>query len=215
LGYGIPKNYPAVEHLEVHLENGERVYFKPTDNLAEKLLAPPKTTLTGFFDLCKEEPFARTLLYQEVTSYYRWDKSKRQFVRRIQGNPVPGYPEIRRGEAKGRVYTIHPSLSECFFLRMLLFRIRGPTSLKSLKQGQPTFQAACRAMGLLEEDTHWEESLREAAFSESPSQLRYLFVIMLTCCYVSDAKSLWEKFKDDFTADILYRRQRQFPQAEI
>ncbi len=77
LGYGIHEHYQAVEHLEVHLENGERVYFKPTDNLEDRLMAPPKTTLTGFFDLCKEEPFARTLLYQEVTSYYRWDKSKR------------------------------------------------------------------------------------------------------------------------------------------
>ena len=98
---------------------------------------------------------------------------------------------------------------------MLLFKIRGPTSFESLKQGQPTFQEACRAMGLLEDDTHWEETISEAAVSKSPSKLRDLFVIMLMCCYVSDAKTLWGKFKDDFTADILYRRQRQFPQSEI
>jgi len=98
---------------------------------------------------------------------------------------------------------------------MLLFKIRGPTSFESLKQDQPTFQAACREMGLIEEDTHWEDTISEAAVSESPSKLRDLFFILLTCCYVSDAKPLWEKFKDDFTADILYLRQRQFPQSEI
>ncbi len=99
--------------------------------------------------------------------------------------------------------------------QMLLFKIRGPTSFESLKQGHPTFQAACRAMGLLEEDTHWEETISEAAVSESPSELRDLFVIMFTCCYISDATTFWEKFKDDFTADIHYRRQRQFLQSEI
>ncbi|KAI5729856.1 hypothetical protein M8J76_007327 [Diaphorina citri] len=43
----------------------------------------------------------------------------------------------------------------------------------------PTFHAGCLAMGLLEDDVHWDDTLREAAVSDSPKKLRELFVIML------------------------------------
>lgn len=37
-----------VQHLAVHLENGQRVYFSEK-NFVQKALEPPKTTLTEFF----------------------------------------------------------------------------------------------------------------------------------------------------------------------
>ena len=47
LGNNINEHYPAVEHLGVHLENGERVYFNPTDNLATRF-SNKKQLLTFF-----------------------------------------------------------------------------------------------------------------------------------------------------------------------
>ena len=41
---------PIVVHLAVHLETGQRVYFK-TQNVLQRTIQPPSTTLSNFF-LC-------------------------------------------------------------------------------------------------------------------------------------------------------------------
>jgi len=65
LGFPIHDKHPTVVHLAVQLKNEQRVYFtKMADN-------PSNTTLTAFFETCKNDPFARTLLYPEV----RWHKT--------------------------------------------------------------------------------------------------------------------------------------------
>ena len=48
LQFPIHDRYPPVVHLSVHLENGQRVYFKPS---AVQIVdpVPPVTTLTAFF----------------------------------------------------------------------------------------------------------------------------------------------------------------------
>jgi len=210
LGLDIHNRFPTVVHLAVHLENGQRVYFTE-ENAALKVNEPPRTTLTEFFRLCETDDFARTLYYHEVPTYYTWDDKK--FSRRKQGEPC--YPGVRKSSALGRVYTVHPNNSECYFLRMLLHKIKGPTSFESLKQGHLTYQAACRALGLLEDDNHWTETLKEAAVSQSPSIMRDLFVIMLAFCQVADPQFLWDNHKDDLTEDILHRLQVQFPHLSI
>ena len=70
-------------------------------------------------------------------------------------------------------------------------------------------------MGLLEDDAHWEESLKEAAVSESASKMRDLFAIMIAYCQVADPISLWEKYKEYFTEDIFHRQQLEFSQFDI
>jgi len=93
--------------------------------------SPPTTTLLSFFDLCKVDDFAKNLLYPEVPAYYVWDKKK--FQRRKRGVNVIGWPDIKREQCLGRVYTVHPNSTECYHLRMLLHEIRGPTSFEALK----------------------------------------------------------------------------------
>ena len=58
LGFPIHERHPAIEHLAVHVENGQRVYFTAR-NAAQMAQEPPKdTTLTAFFKLCHEDEFA-------------------------------------------------------------------------------------------------------------------------------------------------------------
>ncbi|GFU00249.1 ATP-dependent DNA helicase [Nephila pilipes] len=51
-----------------------------------------------------------------------------------------------------------------------------PTSFKTLKTVEgvvpPTFQAACRALELFKDDTHWDRTLEEAFISDSPYKIR-------------------------------------------
>jgi len=132
LGFPIHERYPTVVHLSVHLENGQKIYFTP-GNLQQQLQAAPHTTLMAFFHLCRQDAFAKTLLYCDVPRYYTWNASRKQFQRRKQGSIVEGHPGVWATLALGRVYTVHPSNLECFYLRMLLHVVRGPTSFTDLK----------------------------------------------------------------------------------
>ncbi|XP_063920741.1 uncharacterized protein LOC135135573 [Zophobas morio] len=179
----VPKNpvlsrtFAAHINIEyLHLENGQRVYFNPNDfnNVTEKVNNPQKTTLLAFFDLCKTDNFAKTLLYVEIPSYYVWKSTK--FERRKRGNNVDGWPRVKKDQALGRVYTVHPNNAECYYLRLLLHQVRGPTSFSDLKTTDgvvyPTYQSSCKALGLLVDDKHWNATMEEAALTDSPFKLR-------------------------------------------
>ncbi|XP_060878261.1 uncharacterized protein LOC132950734 [Metopolophium dirhodum] len=217
LEFSIHERHPTVLQLAVHLENGQRVYF--TTETAEQVTQNPrKTTLLVFFELSKEDEFAKTLLYYEVPQYYTWANNK--FSRRKRGEDVVGHPGIKKDTALGRVHGVHSSQSECFYLRMLLHHVRSPTSFECLKTVngviKETYQAAFHARGLLENDDHWENTLREASLSQCLIKMRELFVVILLFCQPSEPLKLWDNFKDDlcgtgktFLANLIIAKIRQ------
>lgn len=212
LDFPIHERHPTVVHLAVHLENGQRIYFTE-DNIHEKVNEPPRTTLTAFFLLCQKDNFAKRLLYCDVPKYYIWNASEKVFKRCVQGSAVVGYPDVREGDAMGRVYTVHPNNFECFFLRLLLHTVRGPTSFEDLRTVNghicATFREACQLHGLLEDDQQWNATMSEAAVAQSPERLRNLFALILAVCGPSNSKQLWESHKESLTEDILKNARRQ------
>ncbi|KAF8400055.1 hypothetical protein HHK36_015930 [Tetracentron sinense] len=68
---------------------------------------------------------------------------------------------------------------ERYYLQMLLHIIRGATNFEDLRTVDciiyPTFKAACSALGLLDDDTEWHESLNEASLWATGRQLRDMF----------------------------------------
>ncbi|XP_044588797.1 uncharacterized protein LOC123267978 [Cotesia glomerata] len=148
--FPIHDRFPPVMHFIVHLENGQRIYFTEKD-------------VVDKFQL---------ITYRKITT-----------ERRKKGKDVPGYLGIKKDHVLGRVYTVHPGNTECYHLRLLLHEIRGPTSFSALKTVDgvihPTFQAACRTLGLLEDDANWDHTLKEAYISDSPYKIRELFAIIL------------------------------------
>ncbi|XP_059223034.1 uncharacterized protein LOC131996874 [Stomoxys calcitrans] len=117
LSFEVHDRAPTIVHLAVHLENGQRVYFTE-NNIQEVVYNPRDTTLTAFFKLCAQDDFAKTLTYDRVPTYYTWNQSSKTFQRRKQGTAVDGFPGIKKTDALGRVYAIHPNNSECFHLRI-------------------------------------------------------------------------------------------------
>lgn len=113
---------------------------------------------------------------------------------------------MRKDNVIGRVYTIHPNNTECYYLRMLLHAIKGPTSFQDIRTvnsvEHTTFQSACLALGLLEDDNHWDKTLEEAALTDYPTKLRELYAIMLVFCQLSNPANLWEKHKISLSEDI-------------
>ncbi|XP_055918335.1 uncharacterized protein LOC129950418 [Eupeodes corollae] len=116
---------------------------------------------------------------------------------------------MRSTDALGRIYTVHPKNDECFYLRLLLEHIRGTTSFESLRTVNgivcPTFRVACQQLNLLENDTHWDTTIAEAIIYASPSQIRTLFAIIISTCFPSNPRDLWNKYKDNMLEDILHR----------
>lgn len=208
LSFPIHSRHPNVVHLSVHLENGQRVYFTE-ENARNVAAAPAHTTLTAFFALCEEDVFAKTLLYAEVPKYYTWNATSKKFQRRKQGTRVEGYQNLYSSDALGRIYTVHPNNAECYYLRMLLINVKGPTSFANLRTIDgvecQTYREACQKLHLLENDQHWEITLMDASVSSHPRQIRTLFAIILTTCSPSNPNDLWEKFREDLSEDILHR----------
>ncbi|XP_036343195.1 uncharacterized protein LOC118752408 [Rhagoletis pomonella] len=211
LSFPIHDRHPAVIHLSVHLENGQRVYFD--ENTAQQMAErPPATTLTAFFNLCETDSFARTLLYSNEPKYYTWNASSNSWVRRQRGIPVDGYPGVHLGDAIGRLYTVHPSQAECFYLRLLLVNIPGPRSFQSLKRVNGnlcyTYRQACEELNLLENDNHWNATLMDACATSSPHQIRTLFAIIIATCFPANPIEMWRSYREYMTEDILNQVRR-------
>ena len=94
LGFPIHERHPTVVHLSIHLENGQRVYFTKA-NALQRSAAPPSTTLTAFFDICRDDLFAKTLLYAQIPKYYTWNASAKKFQRRKKGKAVEGWQHLQ------------------------------------------------------------------------------------------------------------------------
>lgn len=112
-------------------------------------------------------------------------------------------------DALGRIYTVHPKQDECFYLRLLLVNIRGPTSFEHLRTVDgvlcATFREASQRMNLLENDNHWDATLADATVSAPATQIRTLFAIIISTCFPSNALKLWDKYEDNMADDILHR----------
>ena len=215
LSFPIHQHYPAVVKLAVNLENGQRVYF--TEQTArQKVDRPPQTTLTSFFELCRADKFAKTLLYHQVPTFYTLGRNE-QWNRRKPGAHVE--PGVKASGTIGRVYTVSPNQHECFFLRLLLHTVTGPTSFQDLLRFEdhicPTYRDACLRHGLLEDDEHWNKTLEDAAATHIPTQLRQLFAIMLQFCALTDPLQLWNTHKDSLAEDFLNQVRKQNPELQI
>ena len=108
----------------------------------------------------------------------------------------------------GRVYFVSPAQKELFALRVLLHHVPGPTSYEMLKRYQdevyPTFQAACVARGLLQDDAELDRTLDEYTHHQtSAHNMRDFFAVLLRNCNPSDPQTLWDKYIDHFVADFL------------
>ncbi|XP_050065709.1 uncharacterized protein LOC126554705 [Aphis gossypii] len=123
-----------------------------------------------------------------------------RFIRRKQGKPVPGYTDVYSTDAIGRIYSVHPSNDECFYLRLLLVNVRGPTSFQQLRtvDGElcVSYREACQRLQLLENDAHWDQTLNDAVISSHAHQIRTLFSIIISTCFPSSPIDLWIKYKD-------------------
>jgi hypothetical protein len=149
-GFDIHRHYPSVERLPVHLPDDNCIVYDPdadvVDIASEEFLR--KTMLTEWFVANQNTDAGKQLTYCEFPSKWKWDSSSRSWSCR------------QRSTGKiGRLYYVHPSVGERYFLRMLLLVVRGAQSYEDVRRYNgvlyPTFKLACGARGLLGDDREW------------------------------------------------------------
>ena len=108
----------------------------------------------------------------------------------------------------GRINAVSPGQGERYYLRMMLTHTTGATSFDDLKRVKGelfnTFKEACKAMGLLEDDTEWENALQEVTDFGSAQQIRATFAVLLQFCHPTNPLALYNKFKEKMSEDFIY-----------
>nr|GEW04593.1 DNA helicase [Tanacetum cinerariifolium] len=98
--------------------------------------------------------------------------------------------------------------SDLFYQRMLLCHQKGCRSFPEIRKVNDitylTCRAACQALGLLEDDQEWENTMKEAACTATPAELQTLFARILTFCHVIDPTSLWGRIWRTMSEDLPY-----------
>ena len=175
---------PAVEPLQIHLENHQLVYFQDGQERQAADAEPKDTALTGWKRYNREsaaaDPDCLQYRYPDFPRHCRWDKGRRRWVKRQNHQSAPTI---------GRVVSVSPRQGGVFYLRMLLHHVPGATSFAELRTVAgvvcATNKEACRLRGLLQDDGEWDETLREVTLTQMPTQLRELFTVILVFCQPS------------------------------
>jgi hypothetical protein len=82
------------------------------------------------------------VVYADFLTDHVWKNQKKVWLVQQRGEKVVG-----------QMYFVHPTVSEHFFLRLILIVVSGATSFEHLRTiddiEHPMFQIACKALGLL------------------------------------------------------------------
>lgn len=194
LGFKMHSQSHAIHRLPVHLPNEHTIVFSE-DMRNMPSISNRTTKLLAFFDLCNHDIDAQNIAYHDVPLHYVWQNH--QWIPRQRGT----------NNIIGRMYTVSVSEGERFYLRMLLCHVKGPKSFRDIRtfdgQEYQTFQAACVARGLLEDDREWHICLQEAAQTASPLQLRHLFSSILVFGQPAEPAQLFNDYQSFMSRDII------------
>ncbi|XP_027082486.1 uncharacterized protein [Coffea arabica] len=195
---------PVVYTLQLHLPGQQMISFHKNTNLADLLDRADfsKTMLTEFFHMNKTNKRAQNLkcLYRDFPEFFVWKTARKRWTKR------------KRKRVIGRVVTVAPNEGERYYLRLLLSHVRAPTCFEDLLTVNGklmiSYREAAFQMGLLQSDTHLEDTLNKAAAFQLPSSLRTLFAILLAYCSPSNPRVLWEKYEPVMSSD--FERAKSF-----
>ena len=205
--FPIQKKYPPVEQLAIHLEGEQMITFN-NDGEAQAVIdsGPPETTLTAFFTAMRENEDKRHITYPNVFKRFVYDISTRRFNRRI--NKVSKRHSKEMSDTIGRipVLAFSPHNAELYFLRMLLYRVQGPTCYEDLRivngEKHETYAAACIARGICEDHTEVDKILHKSASITFGPKLREVFGNILMFVLQQGHLEFWERHKELISEDV-------------
>lgn len=195
---------PSVERLPVHLPGQQNVVFTANNTSQEILnrIQNKVTKLMAYFNYYHDNPDSTKYLYQEFPQHFVWINKTQKWKPRKQQF------------ALGRMYFVPPREGERFYLRLLLTVVSGAQSFEHLRLingvQYTTFQEACRALGILDDDREWQMCLEDAAHFQTGYQLRRLFVTILYHCTPSEPHLLWDQYREKICDDLAHQLRTKY-----
>lgn len=205
-GYDIQYRKPAVERLSFHLPNEQNVIFTDSDPIDEVLSKPTvnESMFLSWFEANKIYAEARELTYSEFPTKFVWKHDEKSWRPRKKGYSI------------GRIFYVPPGSGEKYYLRCLLTVVRGPTCYEDIRTVNgvvyKTFKEACYALGLLNDDKEYIDSIVEASQWASAASLRNLFVTLLSTDSMGRANEVWNSCWKYLSDDILYYQRAKLNQ---
>ena len=151
-----------------------------------------------YFALNARYPQARLNRYGYIATHYVFKKEPGTNIFHCS-------PRKTKFNVIGRMYSISPTQTELFHLRLLLLTIKGAKSFDDIRivNGEicHTYVGTCLALSLTEDDDEWKRIMHEAEVWMMPRQLRNSFVRILIHCHPLHPNELWEEFKDAMAQD--------------
>jgi hypothetical protein len=187
------------------------VYFiAGEENKAEKRINNPRfrTKLTGYFDLCRDDPNARKYKYAEIERDYTWHVVQYgEYVWKFE----PRLRPPRGGQHIGYIYPPNRKKSELYALYLLLNELYGVQSYDDARTlnrpsdpdydpSQPpvmcrSFVEACIKRGLLSDCDRWIAVMEQIAIViHNPYQLIRHFVTMLLHSRPEEPRRMFDHF---------------------
>lgn len=113
----------SVEKLLFHLPGQQQVIYNEDDPVEEVLnrISVGKSKFVAWMEANAIYPEAKNLTYSDFPSYFVWHLKTRMWKPR------------KRGFAIGRITYVPPDLGEVYYLRVLLNKVRGPTSFEEIR----------------------------------------------------------------------------------
>lgn len=191
-----------MKRLSFHLPGEQCVTFNDDEDLegvVEKC-STKDTQFLAWMNANKLYPEGRSLTYAEYPSMFVYKKDKQVWEPR------------KRGFSLGRLQYIALGMGEVYYMRILLTKQRGCDSFASLRTVKgvvyPTFQDACDAMGLMEDEREYVDGIIHMSEIGSGSYLRHLFVTLLSTNAIGKPREVWDKTWRFLADGILYHRRR-------
>ncbi|KAF7813324.1 uncharacterized protein G2W53_034300 [Senna tora] len=208
-GFDINYREPSVERLPFHLPNQQSVIFCDDDNLDDVVenATLKQSKFLAWFEANKIYPAARELTYAQFPTKFVFKVDKREWSIRKSGHSI------------GRLYYVAPGLGELHYLRVMLTRVKGPTSYEDIRTMNgvlhPTFKDACYALGLLDDDKEYIDGINEASRWSSGLYLRKLFSTLLIHNTISRPAFVWDQTWMHLSDDILIKERHRLGNPEL
>ncbi|GKD34208.1 hypothetical protein Tco_1249717 [Tanacetum coccineum] len=173
LEFNIHHRELVVQILSIHLQNMQCVVFRDKDKLDSVIVNThsKKTTLIEWLHYNEWNTDGRHLTYLDFPTEFVWNPSGKYWSRHGQSHR----------SSIGRLTYVHPASGDLFYQRMLLCHQKGCRSFPEIRKVNdivhPTCRAACQALGLLEDDQEWENTIKEASCTATPAELRTLLLM--------------------------------------
>ena len=121
------------------------------------------------------------------------------------------YPR-KQGFVIGRFHYVPSSSGELYFLRILLTKVRGPTSYEDILVVNglvhKTFREVGYSLRLLDDDKEFIQAIKEVSLCGNGNNLWRLFANMLLFNTISRPQFVWDKSWQILSEDMQYIQRR-------